>query len=101
MDHHESPGLPGGLYRHLRASQQHYQPSCRAGRGKGLHPGHVARYPRPGLVIYYKIEGMGHAWSGGTLGSIFTDPNGPDASEIIYEFFMAHPRGQRGYGRSG
>ena len=44
------------------------------------------------LVIYYKVEGMGHAWSGGTPGSIFTDPNGPDASEIIYEFFMAHPK---------
>ena len=28
------------------------------------------------VVTYYKVEGMGHAWSGGTPGSIFTDPNG-------------------------
>ncbi len=42
------------------------------------------------VVTYYQIEGMRHAWSGGTPGSIFTDPLGPDASQIIYEFFMAH-----------
>ncbi len=44
------------------------------------------------VVTYYKVGGMGHAWSGGTPGSIFTDPLGPDASEAMYEFFMAHPK---------
>ena len=44
------------------------------------------------VVTYYKVDGMGHAWSGGTPGSIFTDPLGPDASEAMYEFFMAHPK---------
>ncbi|HEY4991483.1 MAG TPA: PHB depolymerase family esterase [Nakamurella sp.] len=44
------------------------------------------------VVSYYKVDGMGHAWSGGTPGSIFTDPSGPDASKAIYEFFMAHPK---------
>jgi len=44
------------------------------------------------VVTYYKVDGMGHAWSGGTPGSIFTDPLGPDASQAIYEFFMAHPK---------
>jgi poly(3-hydroxybutyrate) depolymerase len=44
------------------------------------------------VVTYYIVDGMGHAWSGGTPGSIFTDPSGPDASEAIYEFFMAHPK---------
>ncbi len=52
------------------------------------------------VVTYYKIDEMDHAWSGGTPGSIFTDPGGPDASKIIYEFFMAHPNpepaGERG-----
>jgi poly(hydroxyalkanoate) depolymerase family esterase len=52
------------------------------------------------VVTYYRIDGMDHAWSGGTPGSIFTDPSGPDASKIIYEFFMAHPNpepaGERG-----
>ena len=52
------------------------------------------------VVTYYEIKEMRHAWSGGTPGSIFTDPSGPDASTIIYEFFMAHPKpepaGERG-----
>ena len=44
------------------------------------------------VVTYYQVEGMRHAWSGGSPGSIFTDPKGPDASQIIYDFFMAHPK---------
>jgi len=44
------------------------------------------------VVTYYKVDGMDHAWSGGTPGSIFTDPHGPDASQAMYEFFMAHPK---------
>ena len=47
------------------------------------------------VVTYYKVDGMGHAWSGGTPGSIFTDPQGPDASKAMYEFFMAHPKEQK------
>ena len=46
------------------------------------------------MVVYYRIDGMGHAWSGGTPGSIFTDPRGPDASKIMYDFFVAHPKGE-------
>jgi poly(hydroxyalkanoate) depolymerase family esterase len=38
---------------------------------------------------YWKIDGMGHAWSGGKGGS-YTDVKGPDASEAMYRFFMQH-----------
>ncbi|MGZ3318881.1 MAG: extracellular catalytic domain type 1 short-chain-length polyhydroxyalkanoate depolymerase [Isosphaeraceae bacterium] len=52
------------------------------------------------VVTYYRVAEMRHAWSGGTPGSIFTDHLAPDASTIIYEFFMAHPKpepaGERG-----
>jgi poly(3-hydroxybutyrate) depolymerase len=33
------------------------------------------------------VEGLGHAWSGGTPGHPYTDPRGPNASEAIWRFF--------------
>jgi poly(hydroxyalkanoate) depolymerase family esterase len=45
------------------------------------------------------VEGMGHAWSGGSptgssspLAGPLTDPRGPDASRLMWEFFEAHPK---------
>ena len=38
------------------------------------------------------VEGMGHAWSGGDATFPFNDPNGPDASQLIWEFFCQHQR---------
>lgn len=43
---------------------------------------------------YWKITGMGHAWSGGSTSGSFTDPNGPSATQAMYTFFMNHPQGQ-------
>jgi len=47
-----------------------------------------------GAVIMekYIVHGMGHAWSGGSSAGSYTDPGGPNASQIIYDFFMAHPK---------
>ncbi|HEX8996153.1 MAG TPA: PHB depolymerase family esterase [Ktedonobacterales bacterium] len=42
---------------------------------------------------YWKISGMGHAWSGGSTNGSFTDPQGPSASQAMYTFFMAHAFG--------
>ena len=40
---------------------------------------------------YWKINGMGHAWSGGSSSGSYTDPNGPGATNAMYTFFMNHP----------
>lgn len=54
-----------------------------------------ARYPatitdyRAGkklVATQYQISGLGHAWSGGAKGRAYSDPNGPDASRIIWAF---------------
>lgn len=39
------------------------------------------------IIEEYIVDGMGHAWSGGTQGGSYTDPGGPDASARIWEFF--------------
>ncbi|WCK55287.1 PHB depolymerase family esterase [Aneurinibacillus sp. Ricciae_BoGa-3] len=40
------------------------------------------------LMELWMIDGMGHAWCGGNAQGSFTDPLGPDASEIIWKFFV-------------
>lgn len=44
------------------------------------------------LQEYWKIDGMGHAWSGGNNNGSYADPLGPNASQAMYTFFMNHPK---------
>jgi len=39
---------------------------------------------------YWKVNGLGHAWSGGNSSGSYTDSRGPSASEALYAFFMHH-----------
>jgi hypothetical protein len=46
------------------------------------------------VQAYWKIGGLGHAWSGGNPAGSYTDPRGPNASEAMYQFFMNHPKAE-------
>ena len=46
------------------------------------------------IQAYWRVTGMGHAWSGGSYNGSYADPRGPDATLALYEFFMAHPMPQ-------
>lgn len=42
------------------------------------------------LMELWMIDQMGHTWSGGSSNGSYTDPSGPNATEIIWNFFTKH-----------
>jgi poly(hydroxyalkanoate) depolymerase family esterase len=46
------------------------------------------------MIEMYLVNGMGHCWPGGRDNSSYSDPQGPDASRLLIEFFSRHPIGR-------
>ena len=42
------------------------------------------------VLEYWRIDGLRHAWSGGTRKAAFVDPTGPPAAEVMASFFQRH-----------
>jgi poly(hydroxyalkanoate) depolymerase family esterase len=61
-------------------------------RSAGGYQYEISSYLRGGHLLIRKvnISGMGHAWSGGVADYPYNDPSGPNASEIICDFFAEH-----------
>lgn len=71
-----------------------YNPSSTThGQAPGGYSYTVRRWnesSRNEIEEYWTINGMGHAWSGGSIAGTETDPNGPSATNAMYAFFMKH-----------
>ncbi|MFY3384233.1 alpha/beta hydrolase family esterase [Paracidovorax sp. MALMAid1276] len=52
------------------------------------HATRVTEYRTRGraVVVLREVQGLGHAWSGGTARKPYSDPDGPDASALIWAF---------------
>ena len=62
--------------------------------GGNRYPYEIREYRRGDNLLLRKVlvEGLDHAWSGGNGEHPFNDPNGPDASRMIWEFFTDFQR---------
>ncbi len=62
--------------------------------GGDRYPYEIREYRRGDTLVLRKVLvfGLDHAWSGGNAEFAFNDPNGPDASQMIWEFFSDFQR---------
>ena len=94
-----NPANADAVVRHALGSARGLERVTERGRCDGGYSYRVTRH-RDGdartLVEDWRIDGLGHAWSGGDRKGSFTDPQGPDASRIMLDFFLRQRLGRAG-----
>ncbi len=70
---------------------RHHQEITQRGSAGGRHYSRTVVADAQGVpqVEYWAVDGLGHAWSGGSPEGSHTDPSGPDASREMLRFFLA------------
>jgi poly(hydroxyalkanoate) depolymerase family esterase len=78
-------------------SGANFRPEERRGRVRGGHSYTQTKYfdhDGRAMLEMWLVHGGGHAWSGGSPDSPYSDPFGPDASQEMLRFFLEHPKEQ-------
>ena len=87
-DHVVSP-RNGAVAAQLWATREGAKPGVARTVQRGArYPATVTDYKARGRLVatHCSIQGLGHAWSGGTAKQSYSDPKGPDASRMIWAF---------------
>ncbi|MGW3628539.1 hypothetical protein [Streptomyces sp. NPDC000880] len=102
--HAEVPGLRGHLHRRPRPEPQHHgnrhqhlaRTACLQGRpsseGQGQQHPHASEGRGQSEFLTYRLPDMGHNWPGNKDPGMGDPVTGVNATDLIWEFFKAHPR---------
>jgi poly(hydroxyalkanoate) depolymerase family esterase len=72
--------------------QAEHPTSSSSGHDDGGHPYTQSQWRDARGALWHEllmVDGLGHAWSGGSAGGSHTDPRGPSATRAIWTFFAA------------
>ena len=72
----------------FNVEQQQYQPS-----GQRAYTRTCLKDAKGNVQVeHWLIHGAGHAWAGGNANGSYTDPQAPNASQALLDFFLNHAR---------
>ncbi|MFN8200337.1 MAG: PHB depolymerase family esterase [Nakamurella multipartita] len=81
-----------GLRPTLGKGRQTRKDPPRTASGNGPRPHRITRWSvaRQVVLELWVVEGLGHAWSGGSVQGTYSDRRGPRASTAMWRFFAKH-----------
>ncbi|MDO5501360.1 MAG: hypothetical protein Q4F67_16960, partial [Propionibacteriaceae bacterium] len=76
----------------LGTARSRHQLPARPFSGRGTRGYSVSHWSagRRRVLEVWEVDGLGHAWSGGSAEHAYCDPRGPRASTQLWRFFSRH-----------